>query len=113
MLSRRSFLKHAGAAAVATTLAATHPAHAQQRPNILWIYSDDHAQNAVSAYGGRLAGTAPTPNIDRIARDGALFRNSFVTNAICGPCRAVVLTGLHSHLNGFRDNSSRFDGSQG
>ncbi len=112
MLSRRSFLKHAGAAAAATTLAATHHAHGQQLPNLVWIYSDDHAQNAVSAYGGRLADTAPTPNIDRIAQEGALFRNSFVTNSICGPCRAVVLTGLHSHLNGFRDNSCRFDGSQ-
>lgn len=116
MLTRRTFLKHAGAAAstaLAASFAGMHrAAHGQQRPNILWIYSDDHAQNAVSAYGSRLAEAAPTPNIDRIAREGALFRNSFVTNSICGPCRAVVLTGLHSHLNGFRDNSSRFDGSQ-
>ncbi|NIA12840.1 MAG: sulfatase-like hydrolase/transferase [Nitrospiraceae bacterium] len=82
------------------------------RPNIVWIYSDDHAQNAVSAYGSRLAKVAPTPNIDRIAQEGILFNNSFVTNSICGPCRAVVLTGLHSHLNGFRKNGDRFDGAQ-
>ncbi|MBI2424265.1 MAG: sulfatase [Candidatus Hydrogenedentes bacterium] len=87
-------------------------AHAATPPNIVWIYSDDHAQNAVSAYGGRLKDVAPTPNIDRIAKEGMIFRNSFVTNSICGPCRAVILTGLHSHLNGFRDNSDRFDGSQ-
>jgi arylsulfatase A-like enzyme len=113
MLTRRSFLKHTGAAAATAALVGwPRPATAQQRPNNLWIYSDDHAQNAVSAYGGRLAELAPTPNIDRIAREGVIFRNSFVTNSICGPCRAVVLTGLHSHLNGFQDNSSRFDGSQ-
>ncbi|MCP4642530.1 MAG: sulfatase, partial [bacterium] len=83
-----------------------------RRPNIVWIYSDDHAENAVSAYGSRLASAAPTPNIDRIAKEGVLFRNSFVTNSICGPCRAVIQTGLHSHLNGFRKNGDKFDGSQ-
>lgn len=115
MVTRRHFLKHAGAAAAAVTASlacSRRPARAEQRPNIVWIYSDDHAQNAVSAYGGRFADLAPTPNIDRIAKEGALFRNSFVTNSICGPCRAVVLTGLHSHLNGFRDNSDTFDGGQ-
>jgi len=55
---------------------------------------------------------APTPNIDRIAKNGVRFNNSFVTNSICGPCRAVVLTGKHSHLNGFRQNGDKFDGSQ-
>ncbi|HDP35848.1 MAG TPA: DUF4976 domain-containing protein [Candidatus Hydrogenedentes bacterium] len=114
MISRRNFLKQAGGAAAAATFAGAVNGWASgtDRPNILWIYSDDHAQNAVSAYGGRLAQAAPTPNIDRIAREGMLFRNSFVTNSICGPCRAVVLTGLHSHLNGFRKNGDRFDGEQ-
>ena len=115
MITRRDFLKQAGGAAAATAICAgTHDAWANPgaRPNILWIYSDDHAQNAISAYGGRLASVAPTPNIDRIANEGMIFRNSFVTNSICGPCRAVVLTGLHSHLNGFRDNSCKFDGEQ-
>lgn len=79
------------------------------RPNILYIMSDDHAYQAVSAYGH---GLNQTPNIDRLAREGMLFRNCFVTNSICGPCRAVVLTGKYSHLNGFARNGDRFDGSQ-
>ena len=83
----------------------------QQRPNILIILSDDHAQQTISAYGSKLA---QTPNIDRIAKEGALFSNSFVTNSICAPSRAVLLTGKYSHLNGLKDNSPqrRFDGSQ-
>lgn len=87
--------------------------HANDPPNILFIFSDDHAVNAISAYGGPLADVAPTPNIDRIAREGALFRNSFCANSICGPSRACILTGKHSHINGFMRNSSKkFDQSQ-
>lgn len=115
MISRRQFLRAASAGAVASLLLSTHNSAAAadgKRPNIVWIFSDDHAQNAVSAYGGRLAEVAPTRNIDRIAENGAVFDNSFVTNSICGPCRAVILTGLHSHLNGFRKNGDRFDGNQ-
>ena len=82
---------------------------AQGRPNILFIFTDDHAQHAISAYGSKIN---TTPNIDRIAAEGMLFRNAFVTNSICGPSRAVILTGKHSHLNGFRRNGDRFDGSQ-
>jgi arylsulfatase A-like enzyme len=114
-LKRRAFLKSLGATFLLSPLLSTQAKpqpSPQKRPNIVWIYSDDHAQNAVSAYGGRLAQVAPTPHIDRIAREGVLFQNSFVTNSICGPCRAVVLTGKHSHINGFRDNSSQFDGNQ-
>jgi arylsulfatase A-like enzyme len=83
----------------------------QKRPNILIILSDDHAQQTISAYGSKLA---QTPNIDRIAKEGAIFTNSFVTNSICAPSRAVLLTGKYSHLNGLKDNSAqrRFDGSQ-
>jgi N-acetylglucosamine-6-sulfatase len=85
----------------------------KDRPNIVFIFSDDHAVQAISSYGGRLTRVAPTPNIDRIAREGALFENSFCGNAICGPSRASILTGKLSHLNGFMDNNtSRFDGSQ-
>jgi len=79
MLTRRDFLKQAGSAAAATAFVARTGqgwANTSTRPNILWIYSDDHAQNAVSAYGGRLAQVAPTPNIDRIANEGMIFRNS-------------------------------------
>jgi arylsulfatase A-like enzyme len=96
---------------VGMVYAATAVAEASQ-PNIIWIYSDDHAVKAVSAYGGPLAELAPTPNIDRIAKEGLIFRNSFVTNSLCGPARAVILTGLHSHKNGFRRNGDKFDGDQ-
>jgi arylsulfatase A-like enzyme len=88
-------------------------ATAADRPNILFLFSDDHALNAISAYGGRLADVAPTPNIDRLADEGAVFKNSFVANSICGPSRACILTGKHSHKNGFLYNSGApFDGSQ-
>ncbi|MDF1658157.1 MAG: sulfatase [Verrucomicrobiales bacterium] len=85
---------------------------AAERPNILFIFCDDHATQAISAYDGPLAGLAPTPNIDKIAEQGMLFRRCYVTNSICGPSRAVVLTGKYSHLNGFRNNGDTFDGSQ-
>ena len=85
---------------------------AQERPNILFIFSDDHAVNAISANGGPLADVAPTPNIDRIAAEGAWFRNSFCANSICGPSRACILTGKHSHMNGFLRNGNTFDQSQ-
>lgn len=89
-------------------------AETQQRPNIVFIISDDHAYQAISAYGGRLAEVAPTPNIDRIADSGMLFTNCLVTNSICGPSRATILTGKYSHQNGFIDNTfgSQFDFNQ-
>jgi arylsulfatase A-like enzyme len=71
-----------------------------QRPNILYIMADDHAAQAISAYGGRLAEVAPTPNLDRLAREGMRFTNAFVTNSICTPSRAVIMTGKYSHVNG-------------
>ena len=83
-----------------------------KRPNILFIFSDDHAPHAIGAYGGPLASLDPTPNIDRLAREGLRFENSFCTNSICGPSRAVILTGKHSHRNGFMHNGHRFDGDQ-
>lgn len=79
------------------------------RPNILFIFSDDHAYQAVSAYGHDLN---QTPHIDRIAREGIRFDRCVVTNSLCGPSRATVLTGKYSHKNGFYDNTSRFDGAQ-
>jgi len=79
------------------------------RPNILFVLSDDHARQAISAYGASLI---ETPQIDRLAREGVLFRNAFVTNSICAPSRATLLTGLYSHRNGLRDNRDSFDGSQ-
>lgn len=83
-----------------------------KRPNIIFIMSDDHAVQAISAYGHPVSKLAPTPNIDRIAQNGTVFNNSFCTNSICGPSRAVILTGKHSHINGFRMNGEEFDGSQ-
>ena len=76
---------------------------AADRPNILYIMSDDHAAHAISAYKSRLAKVAPTPNIDRLAREGALFENAFCTNSICSPSRACVLTGQYNHINGAFD----------
>jgi arylsulfatase A-like enzyme len=86
----------------------------QKPPNIIYIMSDDHAWQAISAYGGPLKDFAPTPNIDRIAINGMRFNKCLVTNSISGPCRAVILTGKYSHLNGFIANEGQkpFDGSQ-
>lgn len=100
--------------AIAAILALVSPAVARAadapRPNILFIMSDDHAYQAISAYGGKLN---QTPNIDRIAKEGVRFDRCFVTNSICGPARAVILTGKYSHLNGFyENNTSRFYGGQ-
>jgi len=81
---------------------------AEVRPNIIFIFSDDHAQAAISAYGSKVN---KTPNIDRLANGGARFLNSFVTNSICTPSRATLLTGQYSHLNGV-PVFNRFDGSR-
>lgn len=69
-------------------------------PNILFIMSDDHTSQAVSAYGGELGNVCPTPNIDRLAKEGMLFSNCFVTNSICSPSRAAIMTGKYAHKNG-------------
>lgn len=79
------------------------------QPNIIFIMTDDHSYQTLSAYDTRYI---HTPNLDRIAREGVLFRNSFVTNSICGPSRAVMITGKFSHKNGFKSNGDHFDGSQ-
>ncbi|MEM6343770.1 MAG: sulfatase [Bacteroidota bacterium] len=76
------------------------------RPNILFIMSDDHAYQAISAYSNHLI---ETPNIDRIAKEGMLFSNACVTNSICAPSRATILTGKHTHLHGKIDNRMAFD----
>ncbi len=68
-----------------------------RRPNIVFIMTDDHAAHAISAYGSRLI---KTPNIDRLAKEGMKFENCFVTNSICTPSRAAIITGKYSHLNG-------------
>ena len=82
---------------------------AQKPMNIIYIMSDDHSYQTISAFDKRFINT---PNIDRIANEGVRFTNSFVANSISGPSRACMLTGKHSHANGFTDNSAVFDGSQ-
>ena len=82
---------------------------AASKPNILFIMSDDHAAHGISAYGGRLAKIAPTPNLDRLAQEGALFQNAFCTNSICSPSRACVLTGQYNHVNGAVDLGGRVE----
>ena len=91
-------------------LGAFVPAQAQQRPmNIVYILSDDHSFQTISAYDNRFI---QTPNIDWIAQHGVRFNESFVANSLSGPSRACMLTGKHSHTNGFTDNSKTFDGGQ-
>ncbi len=94
--------------ALAAGLAVFSPARAADKPNIIFIFSDDHAQHAVSAYGSKLN---QTPHIDRLAKEGARFTRSFVLNSICTPSRATLLTGQYSHLNGV-PVFNRFDGSR-
>ena len=86
----------------------------KERPNIIFILSDDHARTAISAYGGINAELAPTPNMDRIANEGAIFRNMLCTNSISGPSRACLITGKYSTTNGFYQNEGGivFDNTQ-
>jgi arylsulfatase A-like enzyme len=77
-----------------------------QSPNVLFIMTDDHTQQALYAYGKGLLDTVLFPNMNRLAEEGAIFRQSFVTNSICAPSRAVLLTGKYSHLNGQIDNDN-------
>ncbi len=85
---------------------------APKQPNILFIFSDDHAYQAISAYQHSIK-LVQTPNIDRLAKEGMIFHRAMVPNSICGPSRATVMTGKYNHLNGFYNNSnSKFDGTQ-
>lgn len=91
-------------------LAAYTNCQAQQKPvNIIYIMTDDHSYQTMSAYDSRFIST---PNLDRIAKEGILFENSFVANSISGPSRACLMTGKHSHANGFMNNSHKFDSTQ-
>ncbi len=97
-------------AALSAMVLAALGANARQRPNIVFIMTDDHTMQAMSAYDTRFT---ETPNLDRIAADGVRFTRSFVANSLSGPSRACMLTGKHSHKNGFTNNEhSVFDGSQ-
>jgi arylsulfatase A-like enzyme len=107
----RSIGTAAGLLALALTAAPAPAAEEprEDRPNIIFIMSDDHGAQAISAYGSRVN---RTPQIDRLAEEGMRFANCFCTNSICAPSRAVILTGKHSHLNGQKTNFDTFDGSQ-
>ncbi|MEM1228044.1 MAG: sulfatase [Planctomycetota bacterium] len=100
LISLQAFTTTMHGIVVLTALCATSPEAHGDRPNILFIMSDDHAAHAISAYGGRLADIAPTPNLDGLAASGMRFTNAFVTNSICTPSRAVIMTGKYSHRNG-------------
>lgn len=108
--SRREFIKTIGYGSAALSYPTLFSSYnGIKPPNILFIMSDDHAEQAISCYNNNLV---QTPHIDRIAKEGVRFTNSFVTNSICAPSRAAILTGKYSHLNGLRDNRDEFDGSQ-
>ncbi|MFK7844706.1 MAG: sulfatase [Rhodothermales bacterium] len=85
------------------------PTSEPQQPNILFIFTDDHSASAISAYGSVIN---ETPNIDRLAAEGMRFQNCFVTNSICAPSRATILTGTYNHINGQITNRESFDGEQ-
>ena len=110
-VSRRRFIRNAGigAASLAAFGPLTFTRTRGPRPNILYIMADDHACQAISCYGSKIN---KTPNIDRIAQEGVRFNQSFCTNSVCAPSRAVLLTGKYSHLNSVRENGDVFDGSQ-
>ncbi|MFT5166884.1 MAG: arylsulfatase A-like enzyme [Saprospiraceae bacterium] len=94
---------------IVTISGCSMPKDKEVKPNILFIMTDDHSYQTFSAYDKRFI---QTPNLDRIANEGVKFSNSFVTNSICAPSRAVMLTGKHSHLNGQVNNQIRFDSTQ-
>ncbi len=110
--TRRDFLKLVGAAAVPLGWGPSARSGASQkdgRPNIVFIFTDDHAVQSIGAYGSIIN---KTPHIDRIASEGAAFERCFCCNSICAPSRAAVLTGKHSHANGLMTNGNTFDGTQ-
>jgi len=112
LATRREFIQALGAGATAVAVPSLLSSCASDdvpRPNILFIMSDDHAAQAISAYGSRIN---QTPNIDRLAAEGVRFDHCFATNAICAPSRASILTGTYSHVHGVIDNDGVFDGAQ-
>ena len=108
LLSVMLVVMAAAMATASTPLPAAAQGPRSGRPNILYIMTDDHAAHAISAYGSRVN---QTPNIDRLAREGALLTSVFATNSICTPSRAAILTGQYSHLNGV-PVFNRFDSSR-
>jgi arylsulfatase A-like enzyme len=108
-MNKTNFLTMLGLCSAGIVPACKQEAPKETRPNIIYIMSDDHAYQAISAYGH---GLNKTPNIDRIAKEGAIFTRACVTNSICAPSRAVMLTGKHSFVNGKVDNMFPFNWDQ-
>ena len=110
-MTRRGLLKAMAAGAATVVLPPPLRADAKRpaRPNILFIMADDHAANAISCFGSRLAKAAPTPNLDRLASEGARVERMFCTNSICVPSRASILTGLYGHKTGVYRLSDKLD----
>lgn len=115
-MNRRTFLQSVGLLALAGCQNSPWSKPLPRHPNILFIFSDDHSLQTLGAYPSRMQSFVRehkiTPNIDRLAEEGALFENSFVCNSICGPSRAAIITGKHSHINGFKDNGNCFNADQ-
>ena len=97
---------------VLTVLVSLNVSAKDKRPNILFVFSDDHATHAIGAYNGWLKAVNPTPEIDKLAKDGMVFEKSFCSNSICGPSRAVIMSGTHSHKTGFMTNGTTFNWNQ-
>ena len=95
--------------AAAGMVSCQQPGEKADRPNIIFMMTDDHTTQAMSCYGGQLI---QTPNMDRLAAEGIRMDRCFAVNALSGPSRACILTGKFSHVNGFTDNASTFDGDQ-
>lgn len=115
-MDRRTFTKSLSLLPLALQHQMAHAQTNGKQPNILFVFSDDHSLQTLGAYQARMQEFIQenniTPNIDQLARQGIIFENSFVANSICGPSRACILTGKHSHINGFKANGDRFDGEQ-
>ena len=96
-----------GGVAVLSTLGACTTVNEEKPLNIIYIMTDDHTRQAMGCYGYDYANT---PNLDRIAKEGVIFSNSYVANSLSGPSRACMLTGKHSHANGFTNNIDSYTG---
>jgi arylsulfatase A-like enzyme len=86
--------------------------YAQKKPNIICIMTDDHSYQTINAYGSKLSKLAPTPNIDRLAKEGIIFEKAFVENSLCTPSRAALMTGLYSHQNGQKQLAEGIDSTK-
>ncbi|MDQ0064396.1 sulfatase family protein [Chryseobacterium lathyri] len=95
-----------------TLVAAFQMSYAQKKPNIIYIMTDDHSYQTISAYGSKVSKLAPTPNIDRLAKEGILFEKAFVENSLCTPSRAALMTGLYSHQNGQKQLAEGIDSTK-